>query len=1331
MRKQLFVGLLSVIATVASAQTMKEWDDVGINSINRESAHTLSIPFANEDAVSENKMEQSPYYQSLNGVWKFRWVKDPSLRPKGFEAVGFNDAAWDNIDVPACWQVYGVRNNKNWDKPLYTNVNYPFSYDSNTYSVMAERPVWFTYNSSMKNPVGSYRRTFTVPAFWDGRDVYVRFNGAGHGYYVWVNGEFVGYAEDSYLPSEWNITDKLVKGENTIAVQVYRFTSGSFLEDQDYWRLTGIMRDVFLWSAPKTQIRDYFATTTLTSANKKATVKLTADIQGEALQNGTLTMKVMDGKDVVGEKSLAVSSSGSNTLSLTMDNPRLWSAEEPNLYDLVLTLSDGDKVVDIRGNKLGVRQVSVLQNGALAINGKAIKFHGVDRHDFSNIGGRRVTYEETEKDLLLMKKLNINAVRTSHYPDNPYFYDICDRLGLYVLAEANVECHGNTGLSNVAKFKPAMVERNERHVLWMRNHSCICLWSFGNESGGGNNFEAVSKAIKALDTTRLTHYEGNSNWSDVTSTMYAGVGSIENIGRDRQNEANSGKKPRPHVQCENTHAMGNSMGNQREFYDLYEKYPALAGEFIWDWKDQGLQMPVPGKPNQTYWAYGGDFGDNPNDGNFCTNGVIFADYTYSAKALNVKKIYQPADFVMKDSIRGLFTIKNKMAFANLDRYAFSYEVLEDGIRVKDGTLDVSIAGGGSKSITLSDLMPEDAKEGAEYFVRFSVRQKEATEWAEAGYEVASEQFRIRKAIKKPVYASAPGELSLDETTTTYTIKGARFEASFSKTNGQLVSYTYDGMKMLTNNLKFNAFRVPTDNDGSHKTEWDNLGLRNLASKAGKWTVDKEDNAISLNVTNTYTANTTKFTTEMSYRLLPDGAIIVNSIIDPEQKETVLPKMGYMFEMPEGFEQFAFYGRGPWENYRDRKESCHVGLYHSTVSDQWTGYVLPQENGNHEEVRFISITNDEGKGLMVVAPQLMSATVGHWRPKDIYTNRDNRKKHPYEVTFIKNNVVCVDAVTRGLGNNSCGPDVLPQYELKAARTTFGFIIMPVSEKLTDQQLVEKGRVENPQCQPVNVKYDKGRISLSSTTDGATIYYSTDGGVTYNKYTTTFSFTKGGTIHTYCEKEGLAKSQVSVYTYDMYINKSTWTVYSVSSEQGGNEAASKAIDGNSSTFWHTSYSGNTPSHPHTIIIDMKKSYNVTHFLYQARNDGNQNGRIAKYEVYFSNSPSSWPSTPDAKGTFANSGAEQAAKLTKMVSARYFKFVALSEVNGNAWASAAELGVRAMSDEALSINGLSTGNDNGRYLVYDLTGKCISDSEDAPSSANLKKGIYIVNGQKRLIR
>ena len=1272
--KAIVLALLTIPYS-AFAQTMKEYDDVYTTSVNREKAHTLSIPFASESAVEANKMEESPYYQSLNGVWKFRWVGDPSKRPTGFEKPTFSVVGWDDIDVPACWQVYGVRHGKSWDKPLYCNVSYPFSYDNNTYSVMADRPGWFTYNNNMKNPVGSYRRQFTIPDSWLGRDVYIRFNSMGHGGYVWVNGNFVGYSEDSYLPAEFKITDYLVEGENTLAVQVYRFTSGSFLECQDYWRLTGLMRDVFLWSAPKTQIRDYFATTTLNSTYTSATVKVEADVKGEALSNGSISVKVMDGTSVVAETSAAVTTATKKTLQLTMSNPRLWNAEEPNLYTLVVTLKDGDKVLDVRGNKLGVKQVAVRNDGALTINGKRIIVHGVDRHDFSSVNGRYVSYEETLKDILIMKTLNINAIRTSHYPDNPYFYDICDELGMYVLAEADVECHGNTGLSSVSQFKNAMVERNENHVLWMRNHPCIFMWSYGNESGGGNNFQAVENAIKALDKTRLTHYEGNSTWADVTSTMYASVGSIEGIGRDRQNQANNGQKPKPHVQCENTHAMGNSMGNQREFYNAYEKYPALVGEFIWDWKDQGLQMPVPGDASKTYWAYGGDFGDNPNDGNFCTNGVIFADYTYSAKALNVKKIYQPADFFRRDSLKGIYTIKNKMAFANLDRYAFSYEILEDGIQINKVNLDdISIAGGDSLRLTLGNLLPADAKDGAEYFIRFSAKQKEATAWAEAGYEVASEEIMLRKAINKPIYKStATTPLTLSQNTTSYIVSGENFTISFSKTNGQLTSYKYNTKNILSGSLKFNAFRVPTDNDGSHSGEWDASGLKDLTVKRGTWTVTEEEDAIVLEITNNYMGTSpTSFTTQMSYRILSDGTVFVNSIIDPAQKDKILPKMGFIFEMPVGYENYTWYGRGPWDNYRDRKESCHIGLYHSTVTDQWTGFVLPQETGNKEDVRFISVTNNDGVGIMVVAPEHMSATVGHWRPKDMYNNRGDRKRHPYQVSFINGNCVQIDAATRGLGNNSCGPDVLDKYELKAKRMVFNFVLMPMNGTLTDAQLVEKARFASPQCAPVNIVAEKGVVTLTSSTPGSTIYYSTDGGETYKQYTTKFSFKSGGTIMAYSTSDGMAKSMTVTMEVPMYIDKTTWTVYSYDSQQGGGEAVTNAIDGNPNTIWHTNYGSTGTSHPHEIVVDMKKTYNVTAFVYQGRSDGS-NGRVKEYEVYFSNNPKVW-GAPDLKGTFENSGAEQVVKLTKPKAARYFRMIARSDHSNNLWTSAAEVGIQA---------------------------------------------------------
>ena len=651
MKRIYITAAVLTLCTTAIAQTGKEWDDPKTTSVNRETAHTVSIPMGSEAEAASTDMSVSPWYQSMDGKWKFLWVKQPSLAKDAYCARDYDDAAWTDIDVPSSWQVWGLHNGKPWDKPLYCNVAYPFSFSESTYSVMAERPSWFTYNSTMPNPVGTYRRTFTVPSEWAGRDVYVRFNGVGHGYYLWVNGQRVGYSEDSYLPSEFNITQYLTEGENVMALQVYRFTSGSFLECQDYWRLTGIQRHCFLWAAPKVRIADFFFTTDLDNSykNAKASIEVkTSPNSSEGGANLSVEAKILDNGTVIATATAPLTYTGNQTpppseglgeasTSLTMDvtAPRLWSAETPNLYDLVLTLKDdAGHVYDIRGCKVGFREVAIRSDGALTINGRRMVFHGVNRHDFSPVNGRAITAEEMEEDIRTMKRLNINAVRTSHYPNDPVFYDLCDRYGLYVLAEADVECHAHQKLSSLQLFRPAMVERSENQVRWLRNHACIFMWSFGNESGGGDNFKYVAQAIKQLDKTRPTHYEGNSDYADVSSTMYGSYETIEWIGSSRKGK--TGQKP--HIQCENSHSMGNSMGNVRDMFNLYEKYPCLTGEFIWDFKDQGLLTKSGGKD---YWAYGGDFGDNPNDGNFCINGLVRPDWSLTAKSYNTKKVYQP------------------------------------------------------------------------------------------------------------------------------------------------------------------------------------------------------------------------------------------------------------------------------------------------------------------------------------------------------------------------------------------------------------------------------------------------------------------------------------------------------------------------------------------------------------------------------------------------------------------------------------------------------------------------------------------------------------------
>ncbi len=1109
----------------------------------------------------------------------------------------------------------------------------------------------------------------------------------------------MGYSEDSYLPSEFDITPYLQSGKNVIAAQVYRFTSGSFLECQDYWRFTGIHRDVFLWSAPKTQIRDYFFTTDLDDTYTDARARVAIDLSGTKLSQGKLEAKIMDKGEVVAEVSRSVSSIRQYVLYMNVTNPKKWSAETPNLYDLVLTLKDGSETVDIRGGKVGFREVSVRKDGALLINGQRMVFHGVNRHDHSEINGRTVSKEEMENDIRLMKRLNINAVRTSHYPNNPYFYDLCDKYGIYVLAEANVECHGNMGLSHVELFKKPMVERSENHVKWLRNHVSIFIWSYGNESGNGNNFESVEKAIKALDKTRLTHYEGNSQWSDVTSTMYANYDHIKNIGVERENQYKSGQTPRPHIQCESSHAMGNAMGNVRDLFDLYEHYPALTGEFIWDWKDQGLKMDVPGKTGESYWAYGGDFGDKPNDGNFCTNGLVFADYSISAKSYNTKKIYQPVDFSLKEDNK-TFVLKSKLAFKTLDYLNIAYTVLEDGKVIKTGTIgDVAIPAGETMEVAI-DALPKEIKEDADYFIRFSATQKAATWWAEAGYEVASEQIQLRSARKSPYRVAEKGNLSVEQTAKAITVTGTNFKAVFSVTSGTLESYVLNGKTIICEPLKLNVFRAPTDNDKTHTADWDNMGLRNLKVKAGTWEVKESDakNAVDLSITNVYTATLPyTFTTQVSFKVMDDGTVFVSSVIDPTIKNVILPKIGYVLEMPEGFEDFTWFGRGPWDSYADRKEACFEGVYNSTVAEQWTGYVIPQEMGNKEEVRWMGITDADGVGALFIAPDKMAASVAHWRASDMYVNRNNRVKHPYQMSFRKNTVVCLDARNRALGNASCGPDVRDMYELKAENTIFNFIISPIAAKSSNDQLSEQGRISSPVCSPVKIERDaRGNVILSTATEGATIYYRVNDGE-FQQYKEPVNMAQGGTISAYCSRTGYFESMQTSMEINLFVDKSQWKVIGCSSQQGGGEKVENAIDGDESTIWHTQYGNNEPSHPHEIVVDMGQTYRVDEFIYQGRKDGS-NGRIKEYEAYFSNSPVVW-GAPAATGVFSDTPDPQHVKITSKPAARYFKLVAKSEVNNRAWTAVAELGIEAsaiVDPEEVTCDNLTSGQ---KYYIKDV--------------------------------
>ena len=1016
-RSILLAGVLAFAATAGlQAQNFTEWNDPSVFQLNRESAHSLELP---QTATDYQTIEQSPYYMSLNGTWQFQWQSNPDAKPQ----------EWTDIIVPCPWQIYGWRNGKQWDKPLYSNFTYPFKFDRATWSVMADRPADWTYTGEMKNPVGTYRRTFAVPSEWKGRDVFVRFNGAGHGYYVWVNDRFVGYAEDSFLPSEWNITPYInKKGENTLTVRCYRFTSGSFLECQDYWRLTGIERDVLLWSAPKNRIKDYFfRTPTLNSAL----------LDVEVVGRGTVTAEIRDG-----ERILASGIADDKTIAFNnIAGIEPWSAETPKLYDLCITLMHGNKIVDRRMLKVGFRTVSIRDDGALLINGERIVLHGVNRHDNSRFTGRTVTKEEMLHDVITMKRLNVNAVRTSHYPNNPYFYDLCDQYGIYVLAEADVECHGDMSISKESVFREAMVERNVRQVLTLRNHASIFCWSFGNESGGGDNFRYVADSIAKYDATRVTHYEGNSDYAMTYSRMYASLGAVERYAREAQEKVKRGERPKPFIMCENNSARGNSLGSQREYYDLYENYPALTGEFIWQFQDHGF---YDGKD----FLYGGDFGERPYD--VVLNGVVFPDNSISAKSLEMKKVYQPVDFMLHD---GKVTQKNKRQFRTPGQdYDIYYVYVDNGLQQGDW-----------KRMPGQELTV-DASHSA---VRFSVRQKEASLWAEKGYEVACEEFELRglhDMTKVPVASDANGEkmkaedvngrltVSCGKATGRRSVSGGNEAVVFFQ-NGRLVDEQFNPL------FELNVFRTPHGGENNDQERWDKQGLRHLECYNQKTEYKNNGTSVDVCFTNLYKSEkgTMSFITVEQFTIMNNGTVVFSADVDPNEKGSELPRVGYRAILPGQFEHMTWLGRGPHDNYRDRKESAFFGLWKSTVTEQWTPNMLPQETGNKEDVEWLALTDNSGQGLLFVAPGTMAASAGHWDDHKLYTDRNHRLRHPSEVQMENVTYVNLDAYNRPVG---CRNDVTDKYKIPADKVHFDLIMKPLAKTLSDEQLLQEARVTLP-------------------------------------------------------------------------------------------------------------------------------------------------------------------------------------------------------------------------------------------------------------------------------
>ncbi len=945
----------------------KPWEDPAISQINKEKPRASFIPYSSREQAITDDIWSSPYVQTLNGTWKFHLSQNPDERPFWFFKDDYRIKDWDDIEVPSNWELQG------FDYPIYTNVPYPH----------AKTPPLIQKHY---NPVGSYKRNFNVPADWKDKEVFIHFGAASSFVNVWVNEQYVGYSEDSKTPAEFNITPYLKGGNNTLAVEIFRWCDGSYLEDQDFWRMSGITRNTYLLARDKQNIRDFKVIAGLDSTYTNGTFKLEAELVNFNQEDANLTVEaeLLDGENAVKSYTKTVELADSSQVIAIADDiipgVKTWSAETPNLYQLLITLKDAEgRIVEVIRQDVGFRQVEI-RNAQLLVNGRPIYVKGVNIHEHNEVTGHVQDVETMLKDIKLMKTHNINTVRTSHYPEPEMWYKLCNIYGLYLIDEANIESHGmGYGPESLAKqpeWGPAHLYRTENMYERDKNQPSIITWSLGNEAGNGVNFEATYKYLKEIDSSRPVQYEradGGDN-TDINCPMYASMEHMENYAKSNP--------AKPLIQCEYAHAMGNSVGNLQDYWDLIESYDVLQGGCIWDWVDQGiLQKDSNGT---AYWAYGGDFGPDtvPSDGNFCINGLVDPDRGVKPSLLEVKKVYQNIAFKSKDLKKGLIEIKNKHAFTNLSDFDISWTLTADGETLANGKLEnFALEPGATKEVNIEYTI--DPQPGTEYFLNFSAKTKAEKSLVPAGYELAAEQMQLpfSKPAEKINVQSLPS-LKTDENQNEITIQGEGFRLVFDKKAGVLKNFTSGDTELVTSGPVPNFWRAPIDND---------LG-NNLHKRSGIWRKAGEQRkvtGVSLKNDAPNKAAVT-FNFDLSdekgekiaeyksvYTVFGSGDIRVSNDFKMTGKDLPeIPLMGMNLVMPNQFDQMSWMGRGPQESYQDRKTGVFVGKYAGAVADQYYPYVRPQENGNKTDVRWMAITNNSGAGLLFVGEPLLEASAHH-------------------------------------------------------------------------------------------------------------------------------------------------------------------------------------------------------------------------------------------------------------------------------------------------------------------------------------------------------------------
>ena len=1019
MKTKLYTFLLSSLLCTDALADNEPWQNPQVNEMNREPMHAHFTPFTNEaNALKQRALPADVRFDvnpaterriTLDGTWKFLFSKNNDLCPKDFHKPGFSTRKWSKIEVPGSWELQG------FDAPIYTDTRYPF-------------PPNPPYVPADYNPVGAYIREFTVPAGWEGMDVFLDFEGVESAYYVWVNGELAGYAEDSRLPSHFNITKLLKKGNNRLAVKVFRYSDGSYLEGQDYWKYSGIERSVYLYARPQSRVKDFRMTAELINNYKDGELKLDVFLH-QPKAGETVEVKVMDRDKVIYDRKKSITSATDTlfTQQQVFTNARAWNAETPNTYTLVVSTFDAQgKPQESFTHLFGFRTVEMM-NGMQMINGQAVLFKGVNRHEHDPHKGRTISVASMIHDIQLMKQFNLNGVRNCHYPNNYAWYELCTEFGLYMVDEANIESHG------------MMFHKDETLANYPDWDSAIVTWSMGNESGYGKHFETLYDYTKKIDPTRPVQYEGGgyNSKSDIYCPMYARIWRL----RQHVNQRDA----RPMILCEYAHAMGNSVGNFQDYWDLIYKYDQLQGGFIWDWVDQTFAIKDENQRN--IWAFGGDMGfvGVVNDSNFCANGLIAADRTPHPHIYEVKKVLQYIHFEPLAFTPNKIKVTNWHDFIGLEGYTLRWAVECDGKTVQNGEMDFpKIAPKNSANIELPlKALPADGKE---YFLTLRAFTKHEAPLVPKGHEVAIEQWELPSVPSAKTVQPVEGTLTVDHNNETLTVKGNNFQVAFSTRNGEMTELNYTGKNLIKEGLQPNFWRPLTDNDIPNGHLIRCSTWRNAGRDAKLQNIEVAEAGQTATVTATYRMEEQDADLQTLYTITPDGKVQVTMHFTPGKKPlSEMPRLGMRMILPAEYEMMTWLGRGPQETYADRKTGALIGLYNATVWEQFHPYVRAQETANHCDVRWVALRNAAGEGMLVVGEEPLSVSAWNFPMEDIeYRPSQMERRHGGSIQKKDMIWLNIDHKQMGVGgDNTWGAQVHPEYTITPHEWKYSFTLAPLA------------------------------------------------------------------------------------------------------------------------------------------------------------------------------------------------------------------------------------------------------------------------------------------------